>query len=106
VKDVVVNYLLSGAGISVAMIILARILPNEKLRSYAFAFGKLVSAIGCRRFGLATWDKIDRFLENSLGVLLEGFDAGLGSDKKESGVTPGNANQIPPPPDTPLTPGA
>lgn len=78
--NIVSNVILSGAGAAFLLFIVARILPNEKIRALGVSIGKTVSAFGARKVGKAFWEKVEDFLENSSGVLLEGIKEGLDAD--------------------------
>ena len=74
------NVVLGGAGVSLVLLILARMVPNEKLGAWGEALGKLLSAFGTKKLSKSTWEKVEDFLENSLTVFFAGLRKGLDSD--------------------------
>jgi hypothetical protein len=77
------HYLPAGIGyttlIGIALAVLARFIPNEKLQNYGYKFGVVVSAAGTLKLGKA-WEKVEDFCINSVGQLLQGFKNGLQAD--------------------------
>jgi hypothetical protein len=89
-KDVISNIVLSGAGATFLLFVVARLLPNDKLRAAGLAIGRAASSIGVHKLGRAFWEKIEDFLENSSGVFLVGLREGL--DEDDQAGTPGGPN--------------
>jgi len=86
-QSLVTSVILSGAGAGVVVLILARILPNEKLEKWGYAIGAFVSGYLSGKLGKVFWEKIEDFLQNSAGVFLRAIKRGLNSDdKKQPGV--------------------
>ncbi len=85
------NIVLSGAGAGLVLVVLARLLPNEKLERWGFAAGQAVTTLGAGRLGRAFWEKIESFLENSTGVFLAAMKRGLDSDDDKN-VPPETVN--------------
>lgn len=81
------NLILSGAGISFLLVIIAKLIPNTKLE-YLFGtviakpivlffsgigdliegFGKTVTIAGRLRIGVKAWELIEHWLENSIAL--------------------------------------
>ena len=71
-----------GAFISIALLVISKQLPNEKIQSFGFKLGSIITTFGGLKMGKA-WEKIEDFLINSVGVFFEGIKAGLNSDEKK-----------------------
>ncbi len=65
-----------GSVIGIALMVLAKVLPNEKLFSYGYSTGAALNVFGTAKLG-AGWEKIEDFLINSIGEFLRGMKAGL-----------------------------
>lgn len=74
------NVLMSGIGVGFLLTLIARLIPNEKLDKMGYNFGVAVSKFGVGKLGKASWEKLEDFFENSLGILIEGVKKGLDSD--------------------------
>ena len=74
------NLLLDGTIIAAILLILARLIPNDKLKSYGVKLGTGLSLYGRSKAGAKVWEKLEEFMENSLSVFLEGVKEGLDSD--------------------------
>lgn len=79
------TFLLSAGGITLALAVLARFTPNEKLDAWGFASGAALSRIGAGKLGKRAWEAVENYLENSSAVFLRGVKRGLDADdeKKE-----------------------
>lgn len=77
----------SLVGLGTFMTLIAKLIPNNKLYRWGFNFGKKVGAIGFLKMG-ENWEKIEDFLINSIGKLLEGTKDGLNSDDDDPNNTP------------------
>jgi len=75
--------LLSSAGAVFLCFIIARIIPNDKLRVWGVTVGKLMTGWFTLKLGRPFWLKLEDFLENSAGAFLEGLREGLDSDDKD-----------------------
>jgi hypothetical protein len=75
------NTLTLGTTIGIALTILVRIIPNEKIFSWGVATGKFLDGIGSIKMGSVVWDKVEHFLVNSVGEYLRGVKSGLGEDE-------------------------
>lgn len=75
------NILSVGVAISLGLLILAKVLPNEKVYAFGFKIGSWLSTFGALRCG-AAWDKIEDFMINSGGQFFKGLKDGLKSDEK------------------------
>lgn len=71
---------LSGAGVGAFLFVLARLIPNERLDSWGFIVGSIVTGFGAGKLGSKTWEMIESFLENSSGAFLDGVKKGLDRD--------------------------
>ncbi len=71
-----------GSIISIVLMVIAKLLPNDKLRVYGVSVGSAVDLFGRARLG-KSWEKLEDFLVNSVGVFLEGFRDGLDYPKDE-----------------------
>lgn len=80
ILNVVKDVISIGAGVTVAITILARFLPNEKVYNFGYALGLALSKLGQSRLGKETTRKIELFLENSLRQITAGFCDGLDFD--------------------------
>lgn len=77
----IVNYaLLSAPGAAVLLLIIARLIPNDKLDTFGFKCGCLLTLYGKSKLGKAFWEKIEDFIENSFQVFFCAFQRGLHSD--------------------------
>jgi len=65
-----------GSIVGIVLMVIAKLLPNDKLRVYGITIGKTVDIFGRARLG-QSWEKLEDFLVNSIGVFLEGFKEGL-----------------------------
>lgn len=81
--EIIKDVLLSTAGMGVVFLIIARIVPNAKLRGYGVILGKKASAYGGKKLGKAAWRHVELFLQNSVSVFLEGVKEGLNADDAE-----------------------
>jgi len=70
-----------GIVVSIAIMLLTRIISNQKLYEWGFWLGNLLTIFGTLRLG-GPWQKLEDFILNSIGSLYEGFAAGLKSDNK------------------------
>lgn len=86
-KNLISNFILSGAGVSVFLFVLARVMPNEKLHDLGFKLGKAASLLGVSRLGKTIWEKIEDFFENSSTVFFAGLREGLDSDDEPGDPT-------------------
>jgi len=77
IKDLVIDIILSGAGTSFVLFILARIIPNEKVDIYGYKLGKFITIFCSAKLGKACWKKSEEFFENSSVVFLQGLKRGL-----------------------------
>ena len=82
-KDIITNIILSSAGVAFGLLILGRIMPNEKVKVIGELLGKRLSALGNHKVGRKVYEPLEGFIQNSLGVFIEGLFAGLDSDDKE-----------------------
>ena len=82
-KDLVTNILLSGTGASFALLFLARLLPNELVHAVSVKIGRIMTGFGRMQLGKAFWEKIEDFMENSIGVFWNGVREGLNSDDEK-----------------------
>jgi phage-related tail protein len=80
--NIINEILLSTAGVSFLLLIVARLVPNDKLKALGVSAGKAISAFGGKKMGPKVWEKVEDFLENSVKVFLEGVKEGLDSDDK------------------------
>lgn len=80
------NIVLTGAGASFLLLILARLLPNDQVRAFGYKLGQAATAFGVHKLGKAFWEKIEDFLENSSTQFFEGLREGLDSDDSEPPV--------------------
>jgi hypothetical protein len=69
-----------GAGVTVGLFVLARVIPNDKLQAMGRGIGLAVTKVGAGRLGKKAWEKVEGFLENSSGAFLTGIKEGLNSD--------------------------
>lgn len=69
-----------GVAISIGLLILAKVLPNEKVYAFGFKIGSWLSTFGALRCG-AAWNKLEDFMINSGGQFFKGFKDGLNSDE-------------------------
>lgn len=78
--EAIVKVILGSLSVGTVIMVLARIIPNDKVRAAGVSSGLFISVLGMKRFGRRTWEKIEDFLENSVGVFLVGLKAGLDQD--------------------------
>jgi len=83
-KNILASIVLSGAGASMLVIILARLIPNDKLHAVSIKLGRLLSTVGRSHLGCAFWEKIEDFFEKSFSVFWRGFRQGLNADDKDN----------------------
>lgn len=72
-----------AAGATAITVLLGRILPDEKVRSFFFSLGSSLSRWGSRTFTLATWNAVEKHIIHVFDVITSAFGAGLRSDNKE-----------------------
>lgn len=72
-----------GAITSIILLIISKQLPNEKIAQFGFKIGTFLTTFGGLKMG-KTWEKIEDFLINSVGVFMEGIKAGLNSDETKN----------------------
>jgi hypothetical protein len=79
----VILQILGGASIVAAILaMLAKILPDDKLYKWGLAIGVAASAFGNKR--IPSYERIERFLQDSLRAFFVGLEDGInGDDPKE-----------------------
>lgn len=80
--DFLQGILLSSPAIGVLLLLLARIIPNKKLKEIGVSHGKKLTALAKGKMG-KPWEKIETFIQNSFSVYWDGFQEGLDSDDKK-----------------------
>ena len=80
------NLVLTGAGATAVLFILARLIPSSKLFAWGEALGMAVTAGGRRLVGEVFWEKIECAVLDWGGFFVLGIQSGLKSDntKKEN----------------------
>ena len=81
-KGILTNVVFSSVGISFFLLILSRLLPNNKLKEASVKFGIILSKTGRSRFGKKFWERLENYIENSLTVILNGLKEGWNKDDK------------------------
>ena len=71
------NIITVGAVITLALTILAKLLPNDKVYGFGFSVGEWLNSWGTARLGSKSWERIEDFLTNSAGEFFRGMRAGL-----------------------------
>jgi hypothetical protein len=77
--DILTDIVTVGAISSVGLLMLAKLLPNEKVYAMGFKFGTILNSLAMLRLG-DSWTKIESFLINSGGQFFTGVKDGLLSD--------------------------
>ena len=80
ILQVVVNV---SAGATAVTVLLGRLLPDEKVRSFFFTLGSKLSQWGSKTFTLATWNAVEKHIIHVFDVITSSFGAGLRSDNEE-----------------------
>ena len=83
-SPLIAKILLSSAGVTFLLFVVARILPNEKIKAAGVRVGRGLSLFGVGKLGKALWEKVEDFLENSSTVFLDGVKEGLDADDNET----------------------
>ena len=73
------------------LMILARILNNDKLKAMGLSHGRLISKLLRSKFGKKLGEKIEDFIENSSKTYFDAVDVGMSEDDN-------NGNALPPEP--------
>ena len=81
ILNILKDVLSIGAGLSIVLTILARVLPNAKIYGFGWSIGTFLTTLGHTKLGNATADKVEEFLENSFVQFSAGFVDGLNSDE-------------------------
>lgn len=84
-KSIIASIVLSGAGASFLMLFLTRLIPNDKLYLACVNIGKFLTGYGRSRMGRKFWEKLEDYIENSIGICWDGLRAGLNSDDGDDG---------------------
>lgn len=92
-STLVVKLLASGAGVTFLLFVVARVMPNDKLRMHGVRVGRFISMFGAGKIGKSLWEKVEDFLESSSTVFLDGVKEGLDADDNETN----QSNQTTPP---------
>lgn len=74
-----------GAVLSFVLLIVGKMLPNEKVFGFGFKLGKTISSIGILKAG-DNWEKFEDFLINSGGQFFSGIKNGLNSDDDDPSI--------------------
>jgi len=83
-KGVFTNIIFSGVGLSFFLLVLSRLVPNDKLKKASVNFGRLLSRTGRTKLGKKFWEGLENFIENSLSVIITGLKEGWNEDDKLS----------------------
>lgn len=89
ILDIITSLISGGVAITVLLTAIARLVPNNKLFEFGVKLGKNLNNFGSGKLG-NSWEKIEDFLINSLGVLLNGIKNGLEFDEKIDGKLSSN----------------
>ena len=81
--EILQNVVLSASGASIVLMVLARLVPNDRLLAWCRAAGAALSGFGRGRLGRGFWEQIESFVENSIAVAWQGFREGLNRDDAE-----------------------
>ena len=65
-----------GSIIGIVLMVIAKLLPNDKLHSIGVSVGNTIDTFGRSKLG-GSWEKLEDFVVNSAGVFLIGFKVGL-----------------------------
>ena len=65
-----------GVVINVILLILSRIVSNERIHGVGVSLGKALDRFGTLKLGVA-WEKVEDFIENSGTQFFTGFKVGL-----------------------------
>ena len=71
-----------GTIIATVLMVIAKLLPNEKLYALGVSLGNSLDVFGHARLG-SSWEKVEDFMVNSVGMLLKGVKAGLDYEGEE-----------------------
>lgn len=85
----IMDLISGGVALSIILTGIARIVPNSKLHQWGEGLGVSLNAIGKGKMG-ASWEKIEDFLINSIGVFFSGIKEGLELDEKMDGKSTDN----------------
>lgn len=73
------NTAVLGLAASVILLVLAKLLPNEKVYSFGYKLGLALTVFGSAKVGRG-WGKLEDFFINSGGQFFGGLKQGLNSD--------------------------
>lgn len=79
------NLLLTASGAGAVIFIIAKLIPNDKLKQWGFAVGFGITSAGRKAVGKGFWEKIEKFIISIGGVFLKGVVDGLSSDDNNGG---------------------
>lgn len=79
-KGIFANILFSGVGLSFFLLVLSRLVPNDKLKKASVNIGRLLSRTGRTKLGKKFWEGLENFIENSLSVIINGLKQGWNED--------------------------
>lgn len=93
--DFLTTLISSAAVVSLVLTIMAKLLPNDRLRRYGVNLGKVITGFGSSKLGKRTWEDLENFFTDSLGVFFSGVKVGLNSDDDQpsSGKTQPNIDK-------------
>lgn len=69
-----------GSIVSIALTVLAKIIPNDKVYGFGVVVGKAISSFGNLRFGQAIYEKVEDFVLNSMLQFINGIKFGMEFD--------------------------
>jgi len=82
-KGILTYVLFSGAGLSFILLILSRMIPNDRLKEISVKTGRIISKTGRLRLGKKFWEGLENYIENSLSIIFNGLKEGWNEDDKK-----------------------
>ena len=81
-KGIFTHIVFSGVGLSFFLLILSRLIPNDKLGKASANIGRILSKTGRSKFGKKFWEGLENYIENSISVIFTSLKEGWNEDDK------------------------
>jgi len=78
--NIVVEILGYSFIVTTALSVLAKVIPSHKLYHWGMMIGSYISMYGSSHMPKSLYEKLETYLQDSLGVFLGGIDDGLNID--------------------------
>lgn len=72
-------------GVAAALALLARLLPDKKLKAVGHSAGAALSKFGNSKWGAKVYEPVETFVQKSIVPVVDGFSEGLDYDETAEG---------------------